>query len=102
MYKFKWEEIITDNLIAELSNITGIVLEIKNERITSLLTSIFKAIGGLPISKIDLSEDEKTTLAIQLLSEALSRYLFDVGKLWLYEFKRSIGTSDGFSCRLSN
>lgn len=79
MYKFKWEEIITDNLIAELSNITGIVLEIKNERITSLLTSIFKAIGGLPISKIDLSEDEKTTLAIQLLSEALSRYLFDVG-----------------------
>ena len=79
MYKFNWSEIVTDSLLATLSEITGAGLDTERVRITPLLASIFKSTGGLPVTENIYEEQEKTDLAVRILSEALDRYLLKSG-----------------------
>lgn len=79
MYSFNWSELVTDSLCTLIKDITGYNTDINKDIITNLLAVIFKSVGGFPVTKNKLDENERTILAKKILSEALDRYFYLLG-----------------------
>ncbi len=82
MFQFSWAEIITENFIEVLTSGTGIDLRSQSDVVNPLFSTIFKATGGLPDWTDILNDEQKSRLAINLFSEALTRHLSSSGVVY--------------------
>jgi hypothetical protein len=78
MYKFNWEDLLTEGLLTRLRRATRLPEDAAMSGFKPLLVQVLTSVGGLPVCERDLTSEERTELAARLLHDAarhvLARY----------------------------
>jgi len=75
MYRFKWEQIVFEPFLMEISSITNVPWQAVRTDLISILSAIFKNVGGLPLASSDWALDHRLLVAKKLLHESITSVL---------------------------
>jgi DNA uptake protein ComE-like DNA-binding protein len=75
MYRFKWEHILVEPFLAEVSSIAKVRGQTAQTDVTSVLSAIFKAVGGIPLANSEWTIDHRCLVARKLLHESITAVL---------------------------
>lgn len=71
-YRFRWEQILTEPFLAEISAIAKASPHELQSDLTTLLSGLFNAVGGLPLANSQWSLQHRTVVARKLLHESIA------------------------------
>src|SRR5262245_26126636 len=74
-YRFKWEHILVEPFLVEISSIAKVRGQTARADLISVLSDIFKAVGGLPLANSEWTLDHRFLVAKKLLHESSTAVL---------------------------
>jgi hypothetical protein len=75
MYKFDWATLLTEELLARLRQASGLPEDTVMDNFKPLLARVLASVGGLPVYERELNSEERATLAVRLLHDAVKHVL---------------------------